>query len=167
MGLFTPFKKHARKFNYTPRYYDPAKEEWDERRAERGGNMSQDDRELQPGDRVRMRRAARLRRQSEDDMQDRKSKFTKLLILLAVVGGAIWALTSVANFFEPKDEQNKQYAESEPLSDTEQMQVVDGVVFDGGQTYEITDNEGNPLSEEEVAKMFDEKLQKLEQMERE
>lgn len=114
-----------------------------------------------------MRRDARKRRKAEEEGQNRKSKFTRLIILLAVVGGAIWALTSVANFFEPKDEQNKQYAESEPLDDAEQMQVVDGVVFDGGQTYEITDNEGNPLSEEEVAKMFDEKLQKLEQMERE
>ncbi|MBE6205674.1 MAG: hypothetical protein E7133_01235 [Rikenellaceae bacterium] len=166
MGLFTPHKPHARKFNYTPRYYDPAKEEWDERRAERGDALSAEG-ELRPGDRIRMRRDARRRRRAEEEGQNRKSKFTRLIILLAVVGGAIWALTSVANFFEPKDEQNKQYAESEPLSDTEQMQVVDGVVFDGGQTYEITDNEGNPLSEEEVAKMFDEKLQKLEQMERE
>lgn len=166
MGLFTPHKPHARKFNYTPRYYDPAKEEWDERRAERGDAPSAEG-ELRPGDRIRMRRDARRRRRAEEEGQNRKSKFTRLIILLAVVGGAIWALTSVANFFEPKDEQNKQYAESEPLDDAEQMQVVDGVVFDGGQTYEITDNEGNPLSEEEVAKMFDEKLQKLEQMERE
>jgi len=34
MSGFTPFKKHANKFNYLPRYYDPEKEERDRRRAE-------------------------------------------------------------------------------------------------------------------------------------
>ena len=32
MSGFTPFKKHANKFNYLPRYYDPEKEERDRRR---------------------------------------------------------------------------------------------------------------------------------------
>ena len=31
---FTPFKKHANKFNYIPRYYDPEKEAREQRRAE-------------------------------------------------------------------------------------------------------------------------------------
>lgn len=30
---FTPFKKHANKFNYIPRYYDPEKEAREQRRA--------------------------------------------------------------------------------------------------------------------------------------
>ena len=33
---FSPFKKHANKFNYTPRYYDPDLEAFRERRAEKG-----------------------------------------------------------------------------------------------------------------------------------
>lgn len=164
MGLFTPFKKHARKFNYTPRYYDPAAEEFEERRIERGGDISQGDRELQPGDRIRMRRDARRRRQYEEDMQSRKSKFTKLLILLAVVGGAVWALTSVADLFGPKSE-DKLYRESKPLDAAEEIQVVDGVVFDKNQPLEILDNDGNPLSQEEVDKLFEEKWEQLERLE--
>lgn len=27
MSFFSPYKRHANKFNYTPRYYDPAREE--------------------------------------------------------------------------------------------------------------------------------------------
>ena len=34
---FTPFKKHANKFNYIPRYYDPEKEAREQRRAELHG----------------------------------------------------------------------------------------------------------------------------------
>jgi len=40
MSGFTPFKKHANKFNYLPRYYDPEKEERDRRRAERRGERA-------------------------------------------------------------------------------------------------------------------------------
>lgn len=34
---FSPFKKHANKFNYIPRYYDPEKEAREQRRAELRG----------------------------------------------------------------------------------------------------------------------------------
>ena len=34
---FSPFKKRANKFNYTPRYYDPEKEAREQRRAEMFG----------------------------------------------------------------------------------------------------------------------------------
>ena len=34
---FTPFKRHANKFNYIPRYYDPEKEAREQRRAELRG----------------------------------------------------------------------------------------------------------------------------------
>ena len=37
MGFFSPHKRHANKFNYIPRYYDPAKEEREMRRAELRG----------------------------------------------------------------------------------------------------------------------------------
>ena len=37
---FTPFKRHANKFNYIPRYYDPEKEAREQRRAELRGAVS-------------------------------------------------------------------------------------------------------------------------------
>ena len=36
MGWFTPYKRRANEFNYTPRFYDPVKEAREQRRAERG-----------------------------------------------------------------------------------------------------------------------------------
>ena len=32
MGFF--YRQQPRKFNYIPRYYDPAKEEWEKKKAE-------------------------------------------------------------------------------------------------------------------------------------
>ena len=47
---FTPFKRHANKFNYIPRYYDPEKEAREQRRAELRGERAEDgDREYRPG----------------------------------------------------------------------------------------------------------------------
>ena len=40
---FTPFKKHANKFNYIPRYYDPEKEAREQRRAELRGERAGDE----------------------------------------------------------------------------------------------------------------------------
>ena len=37
---FTPFKRHANKFNYIPRYYDPEKEAREQRRAELRGERA-------------------------------------------------------------------------------------------------------------------------------
>ena len=48
MGFFSPHKRHANKFNYTPRYYDPAKEEREQRRAELRGERLDDSGEYKP-----------------------------------------------------------------------------------------------------------------------
>ncbi len=61
---FTPFKKHANKFNYIPRYYDPEKEAREQRRAELHGRRSDDDREYRPGQYIRTQREARANRRS-------------------------------------------------------------------------------------------------------
>ena len=39
---FSPFKKHANKFNYIPRYYDPEAERRAQRRAELRGERPED-----------------------------------------------------------------------------------------------------------------------------
>ena len=60
---FTPFKRHANKFNYIPRYYDPEKEAREQRRAELRGERAEDgDREYRPADSV-----CAARRSKEDD----------------------------------------------------------------------------------------------------
>lgn len=61
--LFTPYKKHANRFSYTPRYFNPEKEEREQRRAELCGTTSEDaDREYVPGQYLRTQREARSAR---------------------------------------------------------------------------------------------------------
>lgn len=64
---FSPFKKHANKFNYKPRYYDPAKEEREERRAELRGEKAEDaGKEYKPGQYIRTQSEARAARRREE-----------------------------------------------------------------------------------------------------
>ena len=72
MGFFSPHKRHANKFNYIPRYYDPAKEERELRRAELRGERMDDEGEYKPGKYIQAKREAReLRRMQEQKEQDR------------------------------------------------------------------------------------------------
>lgn len=60
MKGFSPVKKHARNFNYNPRFYDPAKQARDERRAElRGTTSATDNEEYEPGNYLKRQREAR------------------------------------------------------------------------------------------------------------
>lgn len=65
MGIFTPYKRHANKFNYTPRYYDPDKEARERRRMELRGERLDDNNEYTPGKYIQAKREARLARMSE------------------------------------------------------------------------------------------------------
>ncbi len=91
MGLFTPVKKHANKFRYIPRYYDPEKERREQRRRELHGTSSQDDgQEYQPGQYIRTQREARRVAQSNKD--ERKMPSMAIMMLLAVVVIIIYML---------------------------------------------------------------------------
>ena len=60
---FSPFKKHANKFNYIPRYYDPEEERRAQRRAELLGESPEHAKhEYVPGQYVRTARTARAAR---------------------------------------------------------------------------------------------------------
>ena len=74
--MFTPFKRHANKFNYIPRYYDPEKEAREQRRAELRGERAEDaDREYTPGQYIRTQREARAARRSGTDDRGRMRVF--------------------------------------------------------------------------------------------
>ena len=72
MSGFTPFKKHANKFNYLPRYYDPEKEERrTQRRAELRGETGRGCRatSISPGQYIRTHsHARRVPRRREADV---------------------------------------------------------------------------------------------------
>lgn len=83
---FTPFKKRANKFNYIPRYYDPAKEAREERRAELRGERAEDgEREYRPGQYIRTQREARAAHRSKRDEKGRVK-------IWKMAGGAVLVL---------------------------------------------------------------------------
>ena len=91
MGLFTPVKKHANKFRYIPRYYDPEKERRvGRRRAPHGTSRWAADQENQPGQYIRTQREARRVAQSNKD--ERKMPSMAIMMLLAVAVIIIYML---------------------------------------------------------------------------
>ena len=107
MGFFSPHKRHANQFSYTPRYYDPAKEERELRRAELRGERRPDEKrgeEYEPGQYIRAKREAREARLVKEKQQSRPDKRMNMwvmgagLILLALF---IYALVPrIAAIFE-------------------------------------------------------------------
>ena len=87
MGLFSPVKKHANKFRYIPRYYDPEKERREQRRKEMYGMSSDDDGEYTPGKYIRTQREAR--KAAEDERNNSKRKVPSMVFLLLIAAVAI------------------------------------------------------------------------------
>ena len=91
MGLFTPVKKHANKFRYIPRYYDPEKERREQRRRELPGTSAElDNAEYQPGQYIRTQREAR--RVAHEGRQKRQGGSFMLWLLLSALLLAAFAL---------------------------------------------------------------------------
>lgn len=85
MSGFTPFKKHANKFNYLPRYYDPEKEERDRRRAELRGERAEDaGKEYKPGQYIRTQSQARAARRREE-MSRGSGRMWMMVVLVVLV----------------------------------------------------------------------------------
>lgn len=89
---FTPFKKHANKFNYIPRFYNPEKEAREQRRAElRGERSQQEHEEYRPGQYIRTQRDARdARRAKEGD--EAQGRLWKMLLIAVIVILVIYML---------------------------------------------------------------------------
>lgn len=95
MGWFSPYKRHANSFNYTPRYYDPAKEAREQRRAELRGTKLEDDGEYTPGKYIRAKREARdLKREQEakKSKSDKRMKMWTMLVGVMLVAALIYIL---------------------------------------------------------------------------
>lgn len=88
---FSPFKKHANRFNYTPRYYDPEREAREQRRAELRGERSDADAEYAPGERIRLQRSARMARREREE-EGRRNKFWTSIVVVAVVFVLVYML---------------------------------------------------------------------------
>jgi hypothetical protein len=95
MGWFSPYKRHANDFNYTPRYYDPEKEAREQRRAELRGERIDDDGEYTPGKYIRAKREARdLRREKEAKKgnTEKRMKMWTMGVALMLLAALIYML---------------------------------------------------------------------------
>lgn len=158
MGLFSPHKRRPNQFNYTPRYYDPEQEALDERRAERFGESKHQSEEYKPGDRIRLKREMRQQRQAEKEQGSKSARLRKIVLIIVGVLALLWVADRFASLFElfNADKQQSELAGSqEELPADEIQQIREDLEFDRNRSRVITDDEGNPLSEEEVAKMFE------------
>ena len=104
MGWFSPYKRHANSFNYTPRYYDPEKEAREQRRAELRGERKEDDGEYTPGKYICAKREARdLKREQEAKKagSDKKMKMWTMVVALMFLAALIYILVpSLGAIFE-------------------------------------------------------------------
>lgn len=86
MSFFTPHKRHPRKFNYIPRYFDPVKDARDERRKElHGTSEATDDMPYTPGRYVRTQREAREATRGERNAFAGLSRFFFLAVAMVFV----------------------------------------------------------------------------------
>lgn len=131
MGFFSPHKRHANKFNYTPRYYDPAKEERERRRAELRGERRdvENSGEYEPGKYIRAKREAREARLAQEKKQKNSDKRMNMwvmglgLILLVVFIyvlvpriGAIFEMAISDSSSKQVERQMKEYEEFNPYA---------------------------------------------------
>ena len=122
MGLFTPVKRHANAFRYTPRYYDPEKERREQRRRELYGTSSQDDGEYTPGQYIRTQRDARRASRVDSGKRGGKMPSMMLLMLLAILllAGYMLVPRIVESFNSarttPEERQQQEYEEFDPYT---------------------------------------------------
>ena len=136
MGFFSPHKRHANQFNYTPRYYDPAKEERELRRAEwRGERRPEEKRgeEYEPGQYIRAKREAREARLVKEKQQSRSDKRMNMwvmgagLILLALF---IYALVPrIAAIFEMAKSDSSTVLEERQMQEYEEFNPYTPIVI--------------------------------------
>lgn len=136
MGFFSPHKRHANQFNYTPRYYDPAKEERELRRAELRGERRPDEKmgeEYEPGQYIRAKREAREARLVKEKQQSRSDKRMNMwvmgagLILLALF---IYALVPrIAAIFEMAKSDSSTVLEERQMQEYEEFNPYTPIVI--------------------------------------
>lgn len=151
MGFFSPHKRHANKFNYIPRYYDPVKEERELRRAELRGERREDkNEEYTPGKYIKAKREARELRRVQEQKEQRMDKRTKMwtmgmgLILIALfiylIVPRLGAIFEMAQTDSSVIEQERQMREIEQFNPYAPILIVPND-YQEGDELEIKDIE--------------------------
>ena len=133
MGFFSPHKRHANKFNYTPRYYDPAKEEREQRRAELRGERLDDSGEYKPGKYIRAKREAREARLVQEKKQNRSDKRMNMWVMgagLILIAIFIYALVPrIAAIFEMAQSDSSKVLEERQMQEYKEFNPYSPIVI--------------------------------------
>lgn len=104
MGMFSPYKKHANPFRYVPRFFDPDKEEREQRRRELLGQSAETDSlPYTPGQYIKTMHEAR------NEKRNKQTTSSKVVILggIAIAVLLIYALyPRIVNAFSQAKRQN-------------------------------------------------------------
>jgi hypothetical protein len=154
MGFFSPHKRHANKFNYIPRYYDPVKEERNLRRKQLHGTSSEsDNEEYVPGKYVRTQREARdAARESERGAG--LSKLRGLVVIAVVIGlGTLWLMPRIMDFIIKADEEKRGISTTQSEAREDEVYPLEFVI---NESIDIANQEGIETLNDEVLQEIEE-----------
>lgn len=159
MSIFRPPKTKPRQFTYFPRYYDPVKEERNQRRKILHGTSSETDGEAYtPGKYVRTQREAR-NAVRESERSAGGSKLRGLVIITAVIAlGILWLLPRIMDFIMMANEEKQAAAQGVSKVETENSErVVTPLDFVINESIDPSVIEGiETLNNEEILKELEE-----------
>lgn len=117
---FSPFKKRANKFNYTPRYYDPDVEAFRERRREKSGESDERNTEHKDGyvagEYIRRQREARYERRAQESSDRKRRNMLGMVIVAVFIAVVVFLLLPrVVRYMELK--QQVESVEQAPAED--------------------------------------------------
>lgn len=155
MSIFRPPKTKPRQFNYFPRYYDPVKEERNQRRKQlHGTSLESDEEEYVPGKYVRTQREAREIAREERG-NDGMAKIRGLVIVAVVVAAAtMWLLPRIMEFVIAANEEKMAQSGTEVQNMGEQLTTpLDFVI---NESIDIENMEGIETLNDEMIKELEE-----------
>lgn len=117
---FSPFKKRANKFNYTPRYYDPDVEAFRDRRREKSGESDEQNTEHKEGyvagEYIRRQREARYERRAQESSDRKRRNMLGMVIVAVFIAVVVFLLLPrVVRYMELK--QQVESVEQAPAED--------------------------------------------------
>ena len=125
MGWFTPYKRKANEFKYTPRYFDADKERREQRRRELCGESSADaDAEYQVGRYIRTQRAARAEARAARGNRGRHQPIVLLAGIVLIVLLAYMLYSRIVSAFATTQTAEQSRTQSEEFNPYTPITVV-------------------------------------------
>lgn len=154
MSIFRPHKSKPRQFNYHPRYFDPVKEERNQRRKILHGTSTESDgEEYTPGKYIRTQREARDASR-ESDRSAGLGKLRGLVVIAVVVGvGMLWLMPRIMDFVIKADEEKRGISTTHSEAREDEVYPLEFVI---NESIDIANQEGIETLNDEVLQEIEE-----------